>query len=323
MITQFEVAGVQFQAMPLGLDEQFEVECILLSTFGPATGAAIAALVEGVAPALVEVLRDATGAGEQFDLAKLMSRPSAVEKLREDWLAALDMLRKVRFENPTPVADLIPCAASGHLADMWASVTVAMDRLIADVDGDPVEVDYADPELQAAWGELLGALVVELHTAIAKGQAFDVASVLPLGGRAGSWWSRLLGASLAEVIRETGGRGSFDLAGLMRLDTADPRLRDVWEKLLTSLAGTIGDLVRGAIYALAGRLSVTDIKRLFELVVLSKKVMVPKFANGYVTSYEILNSILRHDPRAKWDLLVKCLLVTYSRQAESATEVAA
>ena len=119
------------------------------------------------------------------------------------------------------------------------------------------------------------------------------------------------------VKLETGGRGPFDLAGLMRLDTADPRLRDVWEKLLTSLAGTIGDLVRGAIYALAGRLNVADVKRLFELAVLSRKLMLPKMQNGYVTTYEVLNGALRHDPRAKWDLLVRCLLVTYGRQASA------
>lgn len=299
MITTFELAGLQWSVMPMGLDEQFEVECILLSTFGPAAGAAIAALVEGVAPALVEVLRDATGSGDQFDLAKLMSRPTAAEKLRDKWVAALSA-------GPVPKS-----GEAGPVAERWALVAVEAERVAVDV----TDPDYADPQLQSAWGELLGALVVELQESIAGGVAFDVAATLLFEGEAAAdAWEALASASLSEVVRETAGRGSFDLAGLMRLDTTDPRLRDVWEKLLISLATTTGDLVRGAIYALAGRLSVTDIKRLFELAVLSKKLMCAKHGNAYVTTYEVLNGLLRHDPRAKWDLLVKCLLATYSRR---------
>jgi hypothetical protein len=308
----FELAGTTWQCLPLGLDEQFELECILLCTFGPAAGAAIAALVEGVTPALVDVLRDATGAGDSFDLSKLMSRPAATEKLREHWLAALDMLRKATQRTGSSVAAVLACEGVGPTGAHWEAVVAELERLTEDAE-DPGEVDYADPELQTAWGELLGGLVVALHETIGRGEAFDVARVLPLDGDAGPSWLALLGASLAEVVRETAGRGTFDLAGLMRLDTTDPRLRDAWESLLGSLAGTVGDLVRGAIYALAGRLAVADVKRLFELCVLGKKVMVPKFGNGWVTSYEVLNGILRHDPRAKWDLLVQCLLVTYSR----------
>jgi hypothetical protein len=290
-----------------------------MTTFGPAVGSAIAALVEGAAPALIEVLRDATGAGEDFDLAKLMSRPSAIERLRQHWLDALDMLRKGQRSTGEPVSELLrlPAAVVGPTAERWALVVTELDRLAADVDGDPAEIDYADPQLQTAWGELLGSLVVDLHTAVGRGQAFDLVQVLPLPVVVGHSWLALIGASLAEVIRETGGRGSFDLAGLMSMDTTDPRLRDVWEKLLTSLAGTIGDLVRGAIYALAGRLNVTDVKRLFELAVLSQKLMMPGAHNGYVTTYKDLNAALRRDPRAKWDLLVRCLLVTYSRQTSA------
>ncbi len=341
-IVQFEIGNTKFNCAQLGIDEQFEVECILLTTFGPAVGAAIAALVEGGAPALIGVLRDATGAGDQFDLAKLMSRPKAAEKLRDHWLEALGVLRKHMLTGAS-VADLLAVTpaedSTGNIAMLWRLVVHELER-IATVAGDPEavkgfaqstpfevsavaaameapEIDYADPQLQAAWGELLAALVENLHETIGRGERFELKAVLPLPGEVGPWWLDLLGASLAEVVRETAGRGRFDLAGLIRMDTADPRLRDAWETLLGTLASTLADLVRGAIHSLAGRLNVDDIKRLFFLVVLNKKVTVPTMANGYVTTYEAMSRILKN-PQAKWDLLIRCLLVTYGGSDSSA-----
>jgi hypothetical protein len=306
MITQFKLAEVEFQVMPLAIDEQFEVEVILLSMFGPAAGAAIAALVEGAAPALISVLRDATGAGEQFDLAKLMSRPKAAETLRGHWIHAIEMLRASQQRTGSSVTELLSVASTGRITDLWRGVVVELERLAGAVVEPGESLDYADPQLQTAWGELLGALVENLHETVGRGEAFDLARLLPLP----STWLLLLSASLAEVVRETAGRGRFDLAGIIKMDTTDPRLRDAWEALLGTLTSTLADLVRGAIYALAGRLSVSDVKRLFELVVLSKKVMVPAYGGGYITTYEVMSRILPH-PQAKWDLLVRCLLVTY------------
>ncbi len=340
-IVQFELAGTKFNCAQLGIDEQFEVECILLTTFGPAVGAAIAALVEGGAPALIGVLRDATGAGDQFDLAKLMSRPKAAEKLRDHWLEALDVLCK-RSRMGASISDLlaVPAADStGHIASLWRQVVLELERIAAvppaeikdfvqstpfeatavaaAMGSEAPEIDYADPQLQAAWGELLAALVENLHETIGRGERFELAALLPLTGDVGPSWLTLLGASLAEVVRETAGRGRFDLAGLIRMDTADPRLRDAWETLLGTLASTLADLVRGAIHSLAGRLNVDDIKRLFFLVVLNKKVTVPTMENGYVTTYEAMSRILKN-PQAKWDLLIRCLLVTYGGSDSSA-----
>jgi hypothetical protein len=174
----FDLYGLTWEVRPLSLDEQIEVECILIRTFGPAAGAAIAALVQGIAPALIEVLRDAVGEGESFDLAKL-----------------------------------------------------------ADI------------------------------------------------------------------------------------DTADPRLRDAWTKLSGALAETGGDIIREALTMLAGRIEHQDVLRLFELAILSQKTLVRRDGKAAdVTSYKVLGELLRHNPRAKWDLLGRALSVTYSAEPEQAEE---
>ena len=78
-----QAAGHTWRVHPLGIDEQFEVECILINTLGPSTGNAIASLVEGLAPAIVSVLQDATGTGADFDLAGILGRDEIPADMRE------------------------------------------------------------------------------------------------------------------------------------------------------------------------------------------------------------------------------------------------
>lgn len=314
------VAGHTWQVLPLGVDEQFEVECIIINTLGPATGNAIASLVEGLAPAIVDVLRDSTGRGVEFDLAKILGAKDMSQDMRERWLLALDMTRKaareIGGESCAPISEVLPCDFGP-----WLEVLRVLDELQAEADGDPGDIDYEDASLVAAWGELIGALVVKMHESVAKIEAFDLAASIPLTGRAGPAWHSLIAASLATVIEKTAGRGvSLTLPGILRafgtIDTADPRIRKAWDEFVGSLATTGADIIRGAIFALAGRLNVMEVKRLFQLVVLSRKVMIMK--NGaprYVESYDVLNELLAGNPRAKWELLASAIMVTYGSQS--------
>lgn len=315
-------AGHTWQVIPLDVDEQFEVECILVNTLGPSAGNAIASLVEGLAPAIVDILRDATGRGEEFDLGKLLGLKEMTPGMREQWLIALDMTRKAcRPEDggaPIPVSEAVPCDLPA-----WRGVLDCLDALQADADGDAGEINYEDPILVTAWSELIAALVESFERAVERSEVFDLAAVLPLQGRAGPAWLALIGASLAKVVRETAGRGvSLTLPGFLRvlgkIDTADPRFRKAWDEFVGSLASTAGDIVRGAVFSLAGRLNVTDVKRLFHLAVLNKKVMhVGGSSPAYVTDYGLVTRLIGASPRAKWELLSKVLGVTYSRAPDA------
>lgn len=88
----FELAGQTWTVHPLDLDEQFEVEVILLRALAPAAGHALGALIEDVAPPLVEVLRETAGQGASFDLAKLATLDTTDPRFSLGWSKLLDGL---------------------------------------------------------------------------------------------------------------------------------------------------------------------------------------------------------------------------------------
>lgn len=87
-----KVAGLSWQIRPLDPDEQIEVECILIRMFGAAAGAAIGALAHGLAPVLIDVLRETVGEGEKFDLARIGSMDSSDPRLQSAWESLLDSI---------------------------------------------------------------------------------------------------------------------------------------------------------------------------------------------------------------------------------------
>lgn len=239
----FELAGRTWSVCPMDPDEQIEVECILLRSLGPAAGAAVAAVVQGLAPALVDVLRQtAVGGGEV--VGTYDSEPAAES-------AMLSRLEEREGE--------------------WILI-----------DGDGARVIGPD--------ELGDART--FCEKVAQSQVEE---------REGHW-----------VIVTLGHEAAFDLARIVDLDTADPRIRAGWSLLLDALTETGGELVRDAVFALAARLNHVEIMRLFQLAVLSRKALVNvKGKDQYVTAYPLLGRLLEQDPRAKWDLLARALMVTY------------
>ena len=88
----FELGGKSWAVEPLDPNEQIEVECILVQLFGPALGASVASAVQGLAPAVIDVLRDAAGEGEEFDLAKLGQLDTKDPRIRSAWSTLLPAL---------------------------------------------------------------------------------------------------------------------------------------------------------------------------------------------------------------------------------------
>ena len=82
--------------------------------------------------------------------------------------------------------------------------------------------------------------------------------------------------------------------------------------------GAIEQPIRGHV---GGFIIFEDVLRLFELAVLSKKVMVKAAPDGtpaWVTDYKVLGDLLNRVPGAKWDLLTQVLQVTYGRKTGEA-----
>lgn len=314
----FEVGGLEWAVNPMGFDEQFEVECILFNALGPAAGAALSALADGAAPALIEVLRETTGKGAAFDLAKLLGEEESTNRLHEHWLAALDMARKAKRRAEV---DTVSEAMPGSLPE-WQAVTAALDVLTAEEDGDPVNVDFADPRLLTPWGDLIAIACEGVLASLHMGKPADFAALVPIGGdkAVAAHWHALIAASVGEVMQAamTTDRGGGLLQRILSIDTSDPRIAKVWEIVLDAAGPAFGDMLSQALRVLAGRLSHQDVKRLFELAVLSNKLMVKRGAAlAYVTTYEGLQKLLPHDPRLKWALLGKAIKVTYGGLSSS------
>lgn len=87
-----EVASIRWMVEPIGIEAQIEVECILMRLFGPALGTTVGALLEGMAPALVDVLRETAGDGESFDLAHLATLDTSDPRIAGAWLSLLDAI---------------------------------------------------------------------------------------------------------------------------------------------------------------------------------------------------------------------------------------
>lgn len=65
-------AGYTWEAQPLSVPEQIEAEVMLVRLFAAAGAYALGAAVQGLAPAVVESVREVTGKGESFDLSRLL-----------------------------------------------------------------------------------------------------------------------------------------------------------------------------------------------------------------------------------------------------------
>jgi hypothetical protein len=65
-------AGFSWEVLPLSVPEQIEAEVMLVRLFAASAAYAIGAAVQGLAPAAVDAIRDVTGNGESFDLARLL-----------------------------------------------------------------------------------------------------------------------------------------------------------------------------------------------------------------------------------------------------------
>lgn len=181
---RFALAGRVFEVAPMGFDEQLEVECIMLRTFGPAAGAALRVAAGGIIPMFVDLLREMAGKGERFDLENLVS--------------------------------------------YW-------NAFIASEDG-----------------------------------------------------------------------------------TRDPRLRQVWDDFTGVLADTGGEIVQTAAASLAMRVSVEDVRRLFDIVLLKKQrtFLVTADKPVVVADFGTMERLLDRQPAAKWVMLTEGLKATYLRAVD-------
>jgi len=158
------LSGRDFIITRMDEPEQFEVESILLQLLGPAVAAGVGVLVDNFASQVVKFLRDITGQGASFDLAKLESLRNSITtrdgKVEVAWTQLLesieslsgDMLQRVvpaatdRFDHHK-VMRLFELAVFGRvLVVVGTNKTPARletYRNISDVSGRDPRVKYA------------------------------------------------------------------------------------------------------------------------------------------------------------------------------------
>ena len=167
----FDLAGLTWEVRPLGTDEQLEVECIVIRTFGPSVGAGIAALVQGLAPALIEVLRETAGEGEAFDLSRLGELDTSDPRIALAWGQLLDALADTGGEV---VRDAVGALAARldhrdimRLFDLTILHNKTMISKVGVNGGDPVKVNSYETlgkllqhDPRAKWDLLTQAMLV-------------------------------------------------------------------------------------------------------------------------------------------------------------------
>lgn len=116
--------GLSWYIRPLRIDEQFEAECIVLKLGASPASFAAAALVHGLAPIVVELLRD------------------AVPKLEDPWKELLDAAPEI----DAVAADAVDAEPS--LAKPLEKLLDALGRIVRDV----------VPQLRSPWERLLDGL---------------------------------------------------------------------------------------------------------------------------------------------------------------------
>jgi len=268
---QITAGGLTWEVRPLDPDQQIEVECIIIRTFGPAAGAALASALQGLAPSLVRVLRDT--------VTKPVD-PSSLRIAIEERISAIG----------TALAQL-------ELLDLVEQLIVSLERAVVDIGG-----QHSD-EMHERIQMIVEGSVTDIRTALAAGEDDRVKTVVAI-----------LAPKVIEAAQDVISDGTFDLERLGNIDTKDPRLRVGWDRALDAIADAGGEVVRDASMALASRLAYEDVKRVFDLVLLSRRLLVVQDGRkSDVTTYPVLGRLLAHDPRAKWELLGQAIRVTYSR----------
>lgn len=137
---------------------------------------------------------------------------------------------------------------------------------------------------------------------------------------------------LIAILRETAAGnagkvrkpGSWDLANLLDVDTADPRIAAGWNTLLDAIGSAAGDTARGFAASLH-RLDHKDLHRLMQIVIFEGRHVFVEWQGQTmaVDRPDILDRVTKCDPGAKWALLLAALSVTYQSRDDRAEEAAA
>jgi hypothetical protein len=284
-----EVCGHRWRIRPLSLDEQFEVECILGRIgLGP-IGIALSGVVQGFAPTLVELLR------ENATVKPSMGTPTEdqVAAWREQvGVTAEDVTSEqvrerpdVTFESPLTheVDARFPASVGAHnLEGRDARVDVRFAEGPSTLSGVVTSVATA-PD-----GSLIARVMVSYDGAAEPERVHVEVQKFTEPREASSGW---------------------DLSGLLKIDSSDPRLREPWEKFLRALGDTAGDVVRTLLPDLGERLDHRVLLRLFHLAVVSK-AHIQIEGQLHAINMESLGRLLKR-PTDKWALLFYALLVTY------------
>jgi len=162
----FSCAGLDWQIEPLDLEEQFEVECILLRVLGPSFAAGVSSLMQGIAPALVDVLKEtALGGGERVtdfrtEEGAKASRKSVVEHHDDGWAIVHPNGTVLALEDDEhEIRGLHRKLTTGRVerrGSKWLVLTSATED---DFDlKHLLKIDTSDPRLRSAWDGLLEAL---------------------------------------------------------------------------------------------------------------------------------------------------------------------
>ena len=168
----FDLGGITWEVRMLDPDEQIEVECILLRVIGPGAGVGASTLVQGAAPALVEMLRNTvtdTGHADRVMDSMLSSLtilcPTAKVAREGDDVLVL------QFESAEAATAVRPAVESEveilmtFDADAGPDVMrLTLSEYVAKSAKQPFEIarllrlDTTDPQIKGAWDRLLDAL---------------------------------------------------------------------------------------------------------------------------------------------------------------------